>query len=74
MLVAIDVQVLAFLDILPFEAKIKNQLFQVLRGKIWLDYANLEPAIPKEAVKSKPHHDLAVLNENQKVVLLRFKN
>ena len=24
--------------ILPFESKIKNQLFQVLRGKMWIDY------------------------------------
>jgi integrase/recombinase XerD len=60
--------------ILPFESKIKNQLFQVLRGKIWIDYKNLDPAKPKEPVKSKPHHDLAILNENQKMALLKFKN
>lgn len=59
--------------ILPFESKIKSQLFQVLRGKIWIDYSNLE--VNAEVKQTpKPHNQLAELNEDQKVALFKFKN
>jgi integrase/recombinase XerD len=59
--------------ILPFESKIKSQLFQVLRGKIWIDYSQLQQ---KQEAKSlaKPFHSLPALLEDQKAAIIRFKN
>ena len=59
--------------ILPFETKIKSHLFQVLRGKIWIDYSSLK-AKEETAQIAKPHQLLAELNDLHKDALLKFKN
>ncbi|MFN5415666.1 MAG: phage integrase N-terminal SAM-like domain-containing protein, partial [Flavobacteriia bacterium] len=59
--------------ILPFETKIKSQLFQVLRGKIWIDYSSLKTK-EETAQIAKPHQLLADLNDLHKDALLKFKN
>jgi integrase/recombinase XerD len=59
--------------ILPFESKIKSQLFQVLRGKIWIDYSQLQQKHEAKSV-AKPFHSLPALVEDQKAAIMRFKN
>lgn len=59
--------------LLPYQSKIKSELFRVLRGKIWIDYQTK----PKEIVQNtlpKPHLQLEQLTEHQKAAILRFKN
>jgi integrase/recombinase XerD len=59
--------------LLPFESKIKSQLFQVLRGKIWIDYSQLQQKHEAKSV-AKPFHSLPALVEDQKAAIIRFKN
>lgn len=59
---------------LPFDPKIKSQLFNVLKGKIWIDYKLLNLKYESRANSSKPHQKLEELNLEQKKAIERFKN
>jgi integrase/recombinase XerD len=59
--------------LLPFESKIISQLFQVFRGKIWIDYSQLQQKQEAKSV-AKPFHSLPALLEDQKAAIIRFKN
>lgn len=63
--------------ILPLQHNIKFQIFQALKGKIWIDYSSLNDNYEKAQHKksqAKPHQKLAALNDHQNESLLRFKN
>jgi integrase/recombinase XerD len=60
--------------ILPFESKIKSQLFQLLRGRVWLDYSELKQKQEIKASTPKPFEALPALRENQLEAIARFRN
>jgi integrase/recombinase XerD len=63
--------------ILPQHHTIKSQLFQALRGKIWIDYSALHEINTrnKEEKKQKEAlHVLPALTENQSLAINRFKH
>lgn len=60
--------------LLPHKSKIKNELFQILRGKVWIDYSNLEQKEVGQKAQLKPHLQLEPLSEKKREAILRFKN
>ena len=63
--------------ILPLQHNIKSQIFQALKGKIWIDYSSLNDNYEKAQHKksqAKPLQKLSALNDQHKEALLKFKN
>lgn len=68
---------------LPYSEKLKNELFEICRGKAWIDYEALNPLVKRANVvnkqafsspSAKPVENLANLTEEAEKKILELKN
>lgn len=59
----------------PYYPSLKKELFQLLRGKYWLDYSRMEMKTPINKVQIQTQNPvLSPLTEDQNLLLEKFKN
>lgn len=59
----------------PYYPALKKELFQLLRGKYWLDYSGMEMKTPINKVQIQTQNPvLSPLTEDQNLLLEKFKN
>ena len=59
----------------PYYPSLKKELFQLLRGKYWLDYSGMEMKTPINKVQIQTQNPvLSPLTEDQNLLLEKFKN
>lgn len=59
----------------PYYPALKKELFQLLRGKYWLDYSRMEMKTPINKVQIQTQNPvLSPLTEDQNLLLEKFKN
>lgn len=59
----------------PYYPALKKELFQLLRGKYWLDYSRMEMKTPINKVQIQTQNPvLSPLTEDQSLLLEKFKN